>query len=112
MIPTAPSEIGRLLASARPSADMARNAGEYQRLYTYLHDRYANRVVLTFREIEDLLGFRLPDQARSQREWWANADPTTGRSTQSKAWTLASRTAIVHLVAQSVVFDRENSTGG
>ena len=38
--------------------------GRYLLLYKYLENRYANMVVLTFAEIEDLLGFALPDQAR------------------------------------------------
>jgi hypothetical protein len=75
-------------------------------LYKYLRDRYANRVVLTFAEIEDLLGFALPTPARGQREWWAGTDRGAQSSAQSAAWMLASRTAAVDLVAQRVVFDR------
>ena len=36
-------------------------SGKYLLLYKYLENRYANTVVLTFAEIEDLLGFALPD---------------------------------------------------
>jgi pullulanase/glycogen debranching enzyme len=96
-------------AAARSTQEAQANAGEYQLLYKYLRDRYANRVVLTFGEIEDLLGFALPDPARLQREWWAGADSTAPRSAQSDSWTLASRTATVNLVAQNVVFDREEA---
>jgi hypothetical protein len=35
--------------------------GTYTSLYQYLENRYANTVVLTFAQIEDLLGFPLPD---------------------------------------------------
>jgi hypothetical protein len=79
-------------------------AGEYELLYKYLRDRYANRVVLTFAEIEDLLGFSLPDLARIQFAWWDGGGP----STQSLAWTLAGRTATVNLPARSVVFERDS----
>ena len=48
-------------------------AGEYLLLYNYLENRYANTVVLTFAQIEDLLGFVLPEQARLHQEWWTNA---------------------------------------
>ena len=82
------------------------NAGEYQSLYKYLRDRYANRVVLTFSEIEDLLGFSLPPHARLEYSWWVGALPVARRSAQSNAWTLAGRTAVVSLAAQNVVFDR------
>lgn len=77
-------------------------AGPYVLLYNYLQHRYANRIVLTFGEIEDLLGFRLPDPARRHREWWTDADV----SIHSDAWKLANRSAVPNLLAQTVVFDR------
>lgn len=79
--------------------------GKYALLYKYLENRYAETVVLTFAQIEDLIGFRLPDQASHQREWWT-ADASTGASSHSKAWTLASRTASPNLMARTVAFDR------
>jgi hypothetical protein len=82
-------------------------AGEYELLHRYLRDRYANRVVLTFAEIEDLLGFSLPDFARVQLAWWNGGDFGGAPSTQSFAWTLAGRTATVNLRAQNVVFERD-----
>ena len=85
---------------------MTPRTGEYQLLQTYLRDRYADRVVLTFAEIESLVGFPLPESARSQQEWWDSTDGAP-RTAQSDAWTLAHRTAKVNLVARSVVFDRE-----
>ena len=83
------------------------DTGEYRLLHKYLRDRYADRVVLTFGEIEDLVGFALPDPARLQREWWGGTDPLALRSAQSDSWTLASRTATVNLEAQNVVFERQ-----
>ena len=50
-------------------------AGKYQLLYEYLETRYANTVVLTFGQVEDLLGFSLPDLARIDQEWWTIAVP-------------------------------------
>jgi hypothetical protein len=78
---------------------------EYRSLHKYLHDRYADSVVLTFAEIEDLLGFTLPDDARVEQAWWANADPDSP-SPQSLSWIQASRTATPRLPAQVVVFER------
>ena len=80
--------------------------GKYQGLYQYLDNRYANRVVLTFAQIEDLLGFTLPDAARVHHEWWANTDPNDTPPPHSRSWTLASRTATPNLQAQTVVFER------
>jgi hypothetical protein len=79
----------------------------YRSLHKYLDQRYATTVVLTFRQIEDLLGFALPDVARRQQEWWA--DDTHGDSKpspQSHSWTQASRTAIPNLPAGIVTFER------
>ena len=81
-------------------------SGQYQLLYRYLEDRYANTVVLTFAEIEDLLGFALPDQARLHQEWWTDAETTMAGPNYSDSWILASRTAVPNLVARTVVFER------
>jgi hypothetical protein len=67
-------------------------SGKYQLLSKYLEERYANTVVLTFAEIEDLIGSALPDQARREQEWWTKA--------------LSSRTAKPNLLAQTVAFER------
>jgi len=81
-------------------------SGKYLLLYRYLEDRYANTVVLTFAEIEDLLGFALPDQARLHQEWWTDAETTVAGPNYSDSWILASRTAVPNLVARTVVFER------
>jgi hypothetical protein len=78
--------------------------GKYNSLYEYLEHRYANTVVLTFAQIEDLLGFTLPDSARVDQEWWANKDPNDPLQPHSRSWT--SRTATPNLQAQTVVFER------
>lgn len=80
--------------------------GKYRALHKYLDNRYANTVVLTFAQIEDLLGFTLPDSARVDPAWWANNDPNGTPPPQSRSWTLASRTATSNLLAQTVVFER------
>jgi hypothetical protein len=79
--------------------------GTYHLLHVYLRDRFANRVVLTFAEIEDLLGFDLPEAARLDCLWW-QTPASDARSPQSDAWILANRTASVNLSAERVIFDR------
>lgn len=83
-------------------------SGGYAPLQKYLTDRYAGRVVLTFSEIEDIIGFTLPAVARSAPEWWA--EPTDGgpRSDQSRSWTQAHRTAVPNFRARTVLFERES----
>ena len=83
--------------------------GKYKALYEYLDNRYANTVVLTFAQIEDLLGFTLPDSARVDHAWWANNGPDDTPPHQSRSSTLASRTATPNLQAQTVVFERAHT---
>jgi hypothetical protein len=80
-------------------------SGKYVRLYKYLEERYANSVVLTFAQIEDVLGFALPDQARVNPEWWTGAQEGVGPN-YSDSWILASRTALPNLPARTVLFNR------
>ena len=81
-------------------------AGKYLLLYKYLENRYANRVVLTFAEIEDLLGFALPGQARLHRSGGRTRRPTSAGSPHSDSWILARRTAVPNMLAHTVAFER------
>jgi hypothetical protein len=51
----------------RPSAAVP---AAYMPLFTYLDRRYASTVVLTFEQIEALLGFPPPSPAFADAEWW------------------------------------------
>jgi hypothetical protein len=81
-------------------------SGQYLSLHLYLLNRYANRVVLTFSEIEDLLGFSLPNRARLDPGWWAVGSSSIAGPQRSDTWVLANRTATPNLLARSVVFER------
>jgi hypothetical protein len=80
-------------------------AASYAPLHAYLKGRYADVVVLTFSEMEDLLGFALPDRARENPEWWSN-DDGDNPSPQSLMWVKARRRATPHLSARTVTFER------
>jgi len=80
--------------------------GKYLLLYTYLENRYADTVVLTFSEIEDLLGFALPEQARLHQEWWTDTETSAAGPSYSDSWILASRTAAPNMLAGTVAFER------
>lgn len=79
---------------------------DYRSLYKYLDNRFADTVVLTFAQIEALLGFALPDLARLRHDWWVSPEADAVPSAQSRAWVEASRTATPNLLAQSVRFER------
>lgn len=79
---------------------------EYAALHKYLDDRFADTVVLTFGQIEDILGFELPHLARNGHDWWENVSAGTAPSPQSRCWTQASRTAEPNMHARTVAFER------
>jgi hypothetical protein len=81
--------------------------GEYLALHVYLRDRFADRVILSFSQIEDLLGFALPAAARLESGWWREPEDGSAATTQADAWRLASRTAVANMPASSIVFERQ-----
>lgn len=92
-------------ASVAPVRESQRPVpAEYLGLYTYLERRYASVVVLTFEQMESLMGFALPDAARTEPDWWTSV--TSSRDRHSDAWIVASRTATPHLSAKIVTFER------
>jgi hypothetical protein len=84
-------------AASRSASDVP---AEYAALHKYLRDRYASLVVLTFEQIESLLGVSLPEAARTEGSWWTRADRHTG------AWVHAHRSAAPNLLARHVAFER------
>ena len=90
--------------TARARASLVRP--EYRPLHKYLNNRFAETVVLTFTQIEDLLGAPLPDAARRQSTWWTDEAPAGG-SPQSQTWLAAERTAVPNLAAGTVRFERQ-----
>lgn len=81
-------------------------AGKYRLLYEYLEKRYADTVVLTLQQVQDLLGFALPDSALTDPDWWSRTGGAASEAQWSDAWTLANRTARPNLRAKTVVFER------
>lgn len=81
-------------------------SGQCAPLHRYLEHRYADVVVLTFGQIEDLLGFSLPQLARIDRAWWTLRPTPVDGQPFSDAWTLAGRTAKPNLLARNVIFER------
>ncbi|QIK95561.1 hypothetical protein G7076_02875 [Sphingomonas sp. HDW15A] len=85
--------------------DAARR-GKYAPLYRHLDQMRGDEWATTFRELEQILGFRLPNSARLYRPWWAN-DVKSGHS-QSMAWSMAGwKTGNVDLDAETLEFRRD-----
>jgi hypothetical protein len=77
---------------------------EYLSLYKYLEHRYASMVVLTFEQIETLLGHALPALASTEPDWWT---AVAASKAHSSAWTGAGRSAVPNLLARTVAFERQ-----
>ena len=83
---------------ARPPVPAA-----YMPLYTYLDRRYAATVVLTFEQIEALLGFAPASPALADAEWWTGG---VANDRHTAAWTAARRSAAPQLSARIATFER------
>lgn len=86
-----------------------RGHAKYLSLHEYLDRRYADSVMLSFGQIEDLLGFALPAPARHEQDWWANPNAATEPSAQSHSWNDAGRTARPNFQAGNVLFERRRA---
>jgi hypothetical protein len=75
-------------------------------LFEYLEKRYADTVVLTLQQVQDLLGVALPPAALTDPAWWSDTGTGASDTLWSDAWTLANRTAQPRLLAKTVVFER------
>ena len=54
-------------------------------LYEYLEKRFADTTVLTLQQIQDLLGFALPEPALTDPAWWADTG-FVGRCPHCGGW--------------------------
>lgn len=84
---------------------MSVNTGtKYHPLYIYLRQSGQEQIVLSFAEIEAILGEQLPASARIHRPWWSNRSRPIA---QSAAWMEAGyHVDSVDLAAQQVTFRR------
>ncbi len=85
---------------------------KYDPLREYLRGHSANKVALSFDQIEDIIKADLPPSAHTYREWWANEEPQHTSHVQAIAWQEAGwELASVDLLAEQVVFVRTEYVG-
>jgi hypothetical protein len=83
-------------------------ASKYEPLRVWLDRQTQDRVRLSFREIETILGFPLPGSARVLAQWWANV---AGSHVQASAWMGAGwRACQVDVPGEQVSFERARRT--
>lgn len=82
---------------------------KYEPLKSYLRAQQGGEVPMTFRQVETVLGFKLPESARQHRPWWSNNVST---HVNAAAWREAGwKTARVDLGGEKVTFVRERAPG-
>ena len=78
---------------------------KYEPLKRHLAGRSNSEVPMTFPEVEAVLGFKLPNSARSYPAWWANSG---GTHVNAAAWREAGwKTSRVDVEGERVTFVRE-----
>lgn len=79
---------------------------KYDPLLTYLKRQKAEALELSFREIENLIGYLLPKSA-NHPHWWTNLDEEASlRAIQRRAWPEAGYHARLIQADDRVVFSR------
>jgi len=78
--------------------------GKYENLGAFLQKQRAREVPLTFREIEKIIGAKLPPKAQHHRAWWSN---NASNNVMTKVWLNAGfESAQVDMAARKLVFRR------
>ena len=85
--------------------------GKYDPLRRHLRRAKNGEVVLSFAEIERIIGGMLPNSAM-QPQWWGNSREPDQRHVQQAAWRDAGYDACLVTGADKVRFERARSGGG
>ncbi len=77
---------------------------KYAPLGAFLASTGRDEVRMSFRDIEDLIGFSLPPSAHKHRAWWSN---NASNNVMAHAWKDAGyRSARVDMAGETLVFER------
>ena len=80
---------------------------KYSPLDRHLRAAKGKRVIMTFAQIERVLGIRLPSSARTHAAWWSNNEGHV----QAQAWRASGyRTEQVDLATEKLVFAAEQAS--
>lgn len=79
--------------------------GKYEPLTEYLRRQSKDYVEMSFKEIEKIIGAKLPQSAKDHRAWWSNNEQN---SAMTRAWRQARfRSTRVDLSAGKLTFVRD-----
>ena len=101
------SKLEQIDRNTQPNAtDIPAGSKKYRFLTDYLRESDQSRVKLSYDEIEEILGFKLPDSAAAHRTFWAN---TTSHSI-ALSWLNANYSvAEANLDEKYIVFERKRA---
>ena len=95
------SKIEESMPAQQQNVQLDRISAKYRSLAEYLFLSNKTRVILTYSEIEEILGFKLPDTARKfKRSYWAN----TSTHTYASSWMAVGYKAHVDIDNDAVTF--------
>ena len=87
----------------RPAFPIECTNSKYKALSEFLYESWEKRIVLTYEQLEDILGFALPASAHTlPQSYWAN----TEYHTYAKSWLALGYKAKVNVASKSVMFER------
>lgn len=78
---------------------------KYDALYEYLRGQSLQRFVLSFAQIEDIIGYQLPSSA-VRPQWWENATDPNSSHVQCRAWRAAGYNAFLVGGSNRVRFEK------
>jgi hypothetical protein len=84
--------------------------GKYEPLGQFLKKQKRDRIRMSFKEIEQLIGTKLPKSSKSHRAWWSN---NPSNNVMTKEWLAAGfETESVEIEAERLVFRKSASPHG
>lgn len=95
---------GVVPSDGRPAPDLGKISAKYRGLADYLYADGKRKIVLTYAEIEAILGFPLPDTAKNfKKSFWAN----TATHSYASAWMALGYKAHVDAETDTVTFTKK-----
>lgn len=82
--------------------------GRYDPLRDYLARQQSRELILSFQEIERIIGGPLPPSAYTHPWWWRNEDLKTTKHVQCRSWQVAGYDAAAHFEERAATFRRPN----
>ena len=94
---------GAVKAAEKPEFPTNQVSDKYRALAEYLYERWDKKIVLSYEEIESILGFKLPPTAyKLPQSYWAN----TMTHSYATSWLSVGYKARINSEAKTVTFER------